>query len=928
MSRTILVLAANPLDTDRLRLDEEIREIANGLRRASKRDDFVMQSVLAARPDDVRRAMLDFKPNIVHFCGHGSGSRGIAFEDQKGNSALITSEALSGFFKLFADEVNCVLLNACYSESQAEAIAQHINYVVGMDGNVDDAKAIQFAVAFYDALGSGRTVEFAYELALNASQWDQSGDDLRPILKRRDSRSDIPLSTASTQTGRLERALRSALSAYKGQPEVFIEPTITKDRDSTDETNLLPELIANPRSALILAQPQFGQTCLCHYMRLEAYKQEAMWAYIDAKHTKTRKVLETIQEELQSFDVTAERPDCILVDSWDGSVIDHANMLKCLDSEFQETPIIVMIDYTEPTFGGDFAFSKLHHEFAMMHLQPLRRTQVREFVTKYGERKRLSDSDTIVTKVVRDLAALNVHRTPLNCLTLLRVFDRDQNEDIVNRTRLIKTVLFILFTDTESFTYAGSKPDVDDCEYILGRFCMSLIERATRVFTRQEMLKALRNYCEEKLISVDVAVVVEILESNNILLRFGDEYEFKHTYWIFYFAATYMLHDSEFAEAILSNRRYVNFPEIIEFYTGCDGRRSDAVETLIRDTEALVVSVNDNIGIPEEFNPFETIVWNPSDKDVEVMRIEVSKKVKESNLPTEIRDRYADQTYDSTTPYDQSIRQFLHEYSVISLMQAMKAASRALRNSKYVDPELKRAMLRCVVRGWATMARVVFVLAPTLASRGQAAYDGFGLILGEGFEGTYENKLKEILLWGPFNIVRYLKDDLSSGNIGPLVSALLTGDIDDIQKHFLAHFLIRERPAGWFHAVFEYMNLLHRNSFYLWELSGAVNGELTLGFASDYEKRRLKQLSEVVVAKHVEGSRKKGSKRESLPPGQAISSRNRLPIDKILAAARRQSKGIGGKAVTRSKDVDAPKSPSIDPGKAATESDPTGANEG
>lgn len=905
MSKTILVLAANPIDTDRLRLDEEIREIAAGLRRASNRDDYVLQAVLAARPDDVRRAMLDFNPTIVHFCGHGSGSRGIAFEDKSGNSALVTSEALSGFFKLFADEVNCVLLNACYSESQAEAIAEHIEYVVGMDGSVDDAKAIQFAVAFYDAMGSGRTVEFAYELALNASQWDQGGDVLRPILKRRDLRSDEAPSTASTQMDRLERALKGALSAYRGQPEVFIEPTVTKDRDSKDDTNLLPELIANPQSALILAQPQFGQTCLCHYMRLEAYKQGAKWAYVDTKHTKTRKVLDAIQEELESFGVTGEMPDCILVDSWDGSVIDHTNMLKCLDSEFEETPIIVMIDYTEPTFGGDFAFSRLKHEFTMMHLQPLRRTRVRELVTKYGDAKNLPDNDAVVTKVVMELAALNVHRTPLNCLTLLRVFERDQNEDIVNLTRLIKTVLFILFTDAESFTYAGSKPDVDDCEYILGRFCKSLIEGATRTFTRQELLVSLRNYCDEKLISLDVAVVVDILESNNILLRFGDDLEFKHTYWIFYFAATYMLHDTEFAEQILSNRRYVNFPEIIEFYTGCDGRRSDAVKTLVADTEELVIKVNGNIGIPEEFNPYETIVWNPSDEAVESMRAEVSKKVEESNLPTEIRDRYADQGCDFTAPYDQSIRQFLHEYSVISLMQTMKAASRALRNSKYVDPELKRAMLKCVVRGWATMARVVFVLAPTLASRGHAAYDGFALILGEGFDGSYQKRLRDILLWGPFNIVRYLKDDLSSGKIGPLVAALLAEHINDVQKHFLAHFLIRERPEGWYQTVFEYMNLLHRNSFYLWDLSGAVNSELKLGFATDVEKRQLKLLAEVVVAKHVEGPRKRSSDQKTLSRGQAISTRNRLPIDKIRAAAKRQSSGTQKKYDSKSGHGDA-----------------------
>lgn len=887
MKKTILVLAANPVDTSRVRLDEEIREITAGLHQASKRDDYILQCVHAARADDVRRAVLNHSPNIVHFCGHGSPTGGIAFENQCGKSSLVTPDVLSGFFKLFADKVNCVVLNACYSEIQADAIAKHIEYVVGMQGSIDDKKAINFAVAFYDALGSGKPVKFAFDLANNAAQWEQEGEPLKPILR---SKSGVGIDSipniARTNTETLERLLKEALSSYKDQPEVFIEPTLTKDRDSINEENLLPELIASPSSSLVLAQPQFGQTCLCHYMRLEAYKRGSLWVYIDAEHTKTRKVLASIQEQLTSFGAAAQSPHCILLDSWNGSIIDHANMLKCLDSEFSGIPILVMVNYTGSVFDGDFAFSKLQHEFQVMHLQPLQQRRVRELVTKYGEARNLPSDDIVVTKVVKHLAALNVHRTPLNCLTLLRVFEKNKNEEIVNRTRLIKAVLFILFTDAESFTYASTKPDVDDCEYILGKFCKSLVERATRTFTRQELLEDLRDCCEQKLISVDVDVVIDILEANNIILRFGETLEFRHSYWIYYFAAMHMLHDSDFANYILANRRYVNFPEIIEFYTGSDGRRTDAVEALVLDTETLVGLVDDKIGISKEFNPYERIVWNPSDDAVEAMRNEVSKRVEESNLPTEIKDRHADETYDCSAPYNQSIRNFLHEYSVISLMQEIKAASRALRNSKYVKPELKTRMLRCIVGGWASMARVVFVLAPTLAQSGRAAYDGFGLILGEGFDGSYQKKLRDILLAGPFNIVRYLKDDLSSGKIGPLLAEMLTSDADDVQKHFLAHFLVRERPEGWYAAVFAHMNLLHRNSFYLWDMSNTVNSELALGFASSDENRQLKRLAELVVAKHIEGPHTKAAKVALLSPGQAINRRNRLPIDKIGAAAR------------------------------------------
>ena len=183
MAKTILVLAANPKDTSPLRLDEEIREIDNGLQRAKKRDEFILIQKLAVRSSDVRRAVLDHRPSVVHFCGHGLGEEGIAFEDESGEAKLVGTDALSGFFELFAAHLECVVLNACYSEVQAEAIANHIPYVVGMKRKIGDAAAIEFATAFYDALGAGESFEFAFMLASNAIQWANLPEHLTPVLK-------------------------------------------------------------------------------------------------------------------------------------------------------------------------------------------------------------------------------------------------------------------------------------------------------------------------------------------------------------------------------------------------------------------------------------------------------------------------------------------------------------------------------------------------------------------------------------------------------------------------------------------------------------------------------------------------------------------------------------------------------------------------
>nr|MDJ0678006.1 HEAT repeat domain-containing protein [Calothrix sp. MO_167.B42] len=187
--KTILILAANPKNTSQLRLDEEVREIDEGLRRANKRDLFWLEQKWAVRERDFYRAILDTQPQIIHFCGHGEEEDGIVLEDETGQKALVNADTLASIFNLFATKgfatkgVECVVLNACYSQVQAEAISQHINYVIGMSSSIGDKAAIKFAVAFYDALGAGEGVESAFKLG--CSQLVALKEHQTPVLKKR-----------------------------------------------------------------------------------------------------------------------------------------------------------------------------------------------------------------------------------------------------------------------------------------------------------------------------------------------------------------------------------------------------------------------------------------------------------------------------------------------------------------------------------------------------------------------------------------------------------------------------------------------------------------------------------------------------------------------------------------------------------------------
>jgi hypothetical protein len=178
----ILFLAADPTDASRLRLGEELREIQEKLQLAKLRERFELHQRMSVRPADISQALLDIQPKVVHFSGHGMATGALCFENQVGETHPIQPDALAALFEQFTNQVSCVILNACYSEIQATAIAKHIDYVIGMNQAIGDKTAIAFAVGFYQALGASRTTEEAHKLGCVQIRLQGIPEHLTPIL--------------------------------------------------------------------------------------------------------------------------------------------------------------------------------------------------------------------------------------------------------------------------------------------------------------------------------------------------------------------------------------------------------------------------------------------------------------------------------------------------------------------------------------------------------------------------------------------------------------------------------------------------------------------------------------------------------------------------------------------------------------------------
>jgi len=682
----------------------------------------------------------------------------------------------------------------------------------------------------------------------------------------------------------LSSKLTESLRSFSSQPIIWIEPTLSKEsnyslkaEDYSKDLVSINDIIDNPRSTMIFSPPQFGLTCLSHYLIKKAWeKSNSIWLYLDAREIQWHSIDKAIEHELKLINVQIDSITGFVIDSWSNLDKNSNKLLKKISDKYKEIPLIVMHTIDDSKFMAEAEnlsnIESIDRVFDELYLLSLSRSNIRKIVVQYNEINYIGEEDVIVNKIVSDLDVLNLHRTPINCITLLKVFESNFDDSPVNRTEMLRRVLFLLFNMEEIPTYK-SKPDLTDCEYVLGRFCEEMIRNNNYSFTRDYFSNEINDFCAERVIDLETDVVFDILFQNNIIILREDKFSFRYSYWIFYFAALRMHQDDVFAMYIFDEKKYASFPEIIEFYTGIDRNRNDALKILISDLKAACSKVNEKVGLPDGLNPFRSINWNPSPESIEKMKKEIKEDVLKSKLPDEVKDQFADRCYDPSRPFNQNINQIFHEFSVPILWQTIKAASKALRNSGYAEPDIKRELLGEILRSWKQISDVMLSLSPVLAIKGFANFEGAGFALLGDFGGDIEERINNIIVEIPANVVRWFKDDLYSNKMGTLLFDQLNNEEDEVRKHELIRLIIMEMPNNWQDQVHNYISTIPKNSFYLFDVYKSLRIQYSYGFVSNKTLLKLSHSIKMCIAKHELGIKSPGIKAINKIPDSMLPSR-------------------------------------------------------
>jgi hypothetical protein len=157
----ILILTANSKVTP-LRLATEVQTIRNAL---GEHSDFSITHESEVQGGDFVGLLIQQKPDILHFAGHGGRDDTITLRGGDDGEAPLTAEHLNTILRHIPEKPKLIVLNACHTSKFAEAIEPYVSVFVGSNGRIGDKAALHFSKVFYTNLACSLPISAAFELA-------------------------------------------------------------------------------------------------------------------------------------------------------------------------------------------------------------------------------------------------------------------------------------------------------------------------------------------------------------------------------------------------------------------------------------------------------------------------------------------------------------------------------------------------------------------------------------------------------------------------------------------------------------------------------------------------------------------------------------------------------------------------------------------
>lgn len=184
----ILFLASQPQNTGGLHLDWDLQAFNRALDTTRTTDRFLTRFLWGPSPADLIDNLSLFKPDIVHFSGHGQQAtqgkeHGLGLVDRAQQTAVIAEQGLLSLLRgLREDRPQLLVLASCWGLGIARSATSFVKCGIGCPNNLSDTVASTFIHGFYASIAAGRSVRASYEIGISGIP-DTVSTDRRPMLE-------------------------------------------------------------------------------------------------------------------------------------------------------------------------------------------------------------------------------------------------------------------------------------------------------------------------------------------------------------------------------------------------------------------------------------------------------------------------------------------------------------------------------------------------------------------------------------------------------------------------------------------------------------------------------------------------------------------------------------------------------------------------
>ncbi|WP_262173239.1 metallophosphoesterase [Saccharococcus sp. Marseille-Q5394] len=430
--------------------------------------------------------------------------------------------------------------------------------------------------------------------------------------------------------------------APKQLKDLFVLPIIkignyhtddnTEFSDFRDNSEVLSfnKLCNYDRNLVMFGQSESGKTTLLYRIALEilenSYVSKKIPVFIDLKTIASRSIFKKVSQflgrNLKSTTEILEKNNTVLLLDNLRYIISNEKLYNELNEMLTKYPkmkIIATYDsLSQENLPSEFLGHPISKQVDIANIEYFRSTEIQTLMQRWFNKESEKVEDENLIQIIKNFHLLNIPSTPLAVSLFLWIYEKQKGFIPRNNAAMVQNFVEKLFEKHSESDVQSSKFDFHNKDNLLGHIAMEMYHLGAEnyVIEEEDLRNFIKNLNNKKKIGLETQGtevfhewVIKYFVEKGILLseirENGRVYKFKLNCFFQYYLAKAMTFSKEFKELVLSEERYLEFQNEIDYYSGLhrhDGEILDLVVSrmereymkLFKETEVFEKVLNED----------------------------------------------------------------------------------------------------------------------------------------------------------------------------------------------------------------------------------------------------------------------------------------------------------------------------------------------